>query len=40
MYVDVSQDSGSTSTNWLAESGVLDLFFLLGPTPQEVTAEG
>lgn len=36
MYVDVSQEGGSTSTNWLAESGVLDLFLLLGPSPRQV----
>ena len=38
MYVDVSQEGGSTSTNWLAESGVLDLFLLLGPSPRQVCA--
>ena len=36
MFVDVSQEGASTSTNWVAESGVLDLFFLLGPSPRQV----
>ena len=36
MFVDVSQEGDSTSTNWVAESGVLDLFLLLGPTPRQV----
>lgn len=36
MFVDVSQEGDSTSTNWVAESGVLDLFLLLGPTPPQV----
>lgn len=37
MFVDVSKDADGTSTNWVAESGVLDLFLLLGPTPQQVS---
>ena len=36
MFVDVSREGDSTTTNWVAESGVLDLFFLLGPTPRQV----
>ena len=39
MFVDVTKDSSSASTNWVAESGVLDLFFLLGPTPPKVRLE-
>ena len=39
MFVDVTKDSSSASTNWVAESGVLDLFFLLGPTPPKVRSE-
>ncbi|DBA94742.1 TPA: hypothetical protein ACH3X1_002291 [Trebouxia sp. C0004] len=39
MFVDVSQEGDSTSTNWVAESGVLDLFLLLGPTPRQVSAQ-
>ena len=36
MFVDVSREGDSTMTNWVAESGVLDLFLLLGPTPRQV----
>lgn len=36
MFVDVSKEGDGTSTNWVAESGVLDLFLLLGPTPRQV----
>lgn len=39
MFVDVSKEGGSTSTNWVAESGVLDLFFLLGPSPRQVSSQ-
>lgn len=37
MFVDVSREGDSTSTNWVAESGVLDLFFLFGPTPRQAS---
>lgn len=37
MFVDVSKEGEGTSTNWVAESGVLDLFLLLGPTPRQVS---
>ena len=36
MFVDISKSDQGTATNWVAESGVLDLFFLLGPQPQQV----
>ena len=36
MFVDISKSDQGTATNWVAESGVLDLFFLLGPTPHQV----
>ncbi len=36
MYVDVGKTEDGTFTNWVAESGVLDLFLLLGPTPAKV----
>ena len=36
MFVDVSKSDQGTATNWVAESGVLDLFFLLGPKPHQV----
>ena len=37
MYIDVERSEGATHTQWVAESGVLDLFLLLGPSPREVT---
>jgi len=36
MFVDVMQSGGSMATQWIAESGVLDLFLMLGPTPPDV----
>lgn len=39
MYVDVVKSVAGTSTRWIAESGVLDLFFLLGPSPPEVARQ-
>jgi alpha 1,3-glucosidase len=37
---DINDDGGptstSTSTHWMAESGILDLFIFLGPTPEIV----
>ena len=36
MFIDVAKTDMETSTNWVAESGVLDLFLLLGPTPHQV----
>ena len=36
MFVDISKSDQGTATNWVAESGVLDLFFLLGPKPHQV----
>lgn len=39
MFVDVSREGDGTSTNWVAESGVLDLFLLLGPTPRQVSTD-
>ena len=39
MYVDVEHASGGVKTQWLAESGVLDLFLLLGPTPAQVSRQ-
>ena len=37
MFVDVGQSDGGTITNWVAESGVLDLFFMLGPKPAQAS---
>ncbi|KAL4422944.1 hypothetical protein ABPG75_009141 [Micractinium tetrahymenae] len=39
MYIDVSQDDAGSSTQWFAESGVLDLFLLLGPRPADVAGQ-
>ena len=39
MLVDVAQPSGGASTRWIADSGVLDLFLLLGPKPADVMAQ-
>lgn len=36
MYIDVEKSSRGTDTQWIAESGILDLFLLLGPTPAKV----
>jgi mannosyl-oligosaccharide alpha-1,3-glucosidase len=36
MYVDISKTAADTSTQWIAESGVLDLFLFLGPEPKDV----
>ena len=36
MYIDVERAGGSTHTQWVAESGILDLFLLLGPEPKQV----
>lgn len=37
MFIDVGKTDRETATNWVAESGVLDLFLLLGPSPHQVT---
>ena len=37
MFIDVGKTDRQTATNWVAESGVLDLFLLLGPSPHQVT---
>eukprot|EP00238_Polyblepharides_amylifera_P013121 CAMPEP_0196574498 /NCGR_PEP_ID=MMETSP1081-20130531/4193_1 /TAXON_ID=36882 /ORGANISM="Pyramimonas amylifera, Strain CCMP720" /LENGTH=898 /DNA_ID=CAMNT_0041892527 /DNA_START=50 /DNA_END=2743 /DNA_ORIENTATION=+ len=40
MYVDVQQAEGSSpSTTWMAESGVLDLFIMTGPSPAAVVQQ-
>ena len=36
MFIDVAKTDKETATNWVAESGVLDLFLLLGPSPHQV----
>lgn len=35
MYIDLWKDVKGTHSQWIAESGVLDLFLMLGPTPKE-----
>ena len=39
MYVEVEHAGSGVKTQWVAESGVLDLFLLLGPTPAEVSRQ-
>jgi len=36
MFVDVTKGPGGTHTQWIAESGVLDLFLMAGPSPAAV----
>jgi hypothetical protein len=38
-YVDLSAAKDGTSAQWIAESGVLDLFLLAGPTPLSVSRQ-
>lgn len=39
MFVDVSKAASGSSVQWTAENGVVDLFLLLGPTPQDVVRQ-
>ncbi|KIY91535.1 glucosidase, alpha [Monoraphidium neglectum] len=39
MFVDVEASSSGTSTQWVAEGGVVDLFLLPGPAPADVTRQ-
>ena len=39
MLVDVAKPEGGVSTRWIADSGALDLFLLLGPAPADVAAQ-
>ncbi len=36
MLVDVEKTKEGTDTQWLAESGIVDLFIMLGPSPKDV----
>lgn len=36
MFVDVKQETKATAVQWIAESGILDLFVLPGPSPANV----
>ncbi|GKZ00409.1 hypothetical protein MPSEU_000993900 [Mayamaea pseudoterrestris] len=33
-FVDIMQDASGTTSHWISESGVLDVFFLPGPDPE------
>lgn len=37
--MDVSKPASGTATQWIAESGVVDLFLLVGPQPADVSAQ-
>lgn len=41
MYVDVAKenDKDGVKTQWIAESGVLDVFFMMGPGPKDVSSQ-
>jgi len=41
MYVDVAKEKNKdgVKTQWMAESGVLDVFFMMGPTPKDVSTQ-
>ena len=36
MFVDVAASGDSTYTQWIAESGIVDLVIFAGPTPADV----
>eukprot|EP00727_Mastigamoeba_balamuthi_P011057 m51a1_g6574 putative neutral alpha-glucosidase ab-like (948) ;mRNA; r:191047-194366 len=38
-WVDVSRADGATDTHWMSESGAVDAFFFVGPTPADVFAQ-
>jgi mannosyl-oligosaccharide alpha-1,3-glucosidase len=39
-FVDIDiQDSGSSKSHWISESGIIDLFLLPGPSPREMYAQ-
>lgn len=37
MLVDVGKSKAGTETQWIAESGVVDLFVFLGPSANQVS---
>lgn len=39
MYIDVEKSQQGIDTQWMAESGVVDLFLLLGPTPAKLSQQ-
>ncbi len=36
MFVDVARVGDGTATQWIAESGIVDLFVFIGPGPADV----
>ncbi len=38
-YVDIWRTPKGTSSQWVSESGIIDLFFFLGPEPKDVTRQ-
>ncbi|GMH33907.1 hypothetical protein BSKO_01741 [Bryopsis sp. KO-2023] len=39
MFIDVAKSEGNVDTQWISESGVIDLFFFMGPTPKDVVEQ-
>jgi len=39
MYVDVAKTSEGTATQWIAESGAVDFYVFVGPTPKTVASQ-
>lgn len=39
MFVDVTKAPDGTATQWIAESGIVDLFVFLGPNPADVSRQ-
>ena len=39
MFVDVNKPTTGVTSQWIAESGIVDLFLLVGPRPSDVSAQ-
>jgi mannosyl-oligosaccharide alpha-1,3-glucosidase len=39
MFVDVNKPATGATSQWIAESGIVDLFLLVGPRPSDVSAQ-
>lgn len=39
MFVDVNKPATGASSQWIAESGIVDVFLLVGPRPSDVSAQ-
>lgn len=39
MFIDIAKTKDMVSSQWIAESGVVDVFFLLGPSPADVSSQ-